>query len=212
MSVIAECENAIELQALLSTQAVDLIFLDIEIQDTNGFDLLKKIQPPIPQIVFVTAYSEFAAKAFDVEALDYLVKPFTPERFRLALDKARKKIFTLEPSQISSKFIQSLAVRIGRNTRLIETNEIDFIHSQANYIEVHAGPHSYSLRQPISWIQEQLDPKKFIRVHRSYIVKINCIKSITHLSSGKYSLLLNNGKSIQCGRTYKMKLKEVIHI
>ena len=194
--------------ALIARTRPDLMFLDIQMPEVDGFALLDQIGPDaVPAIVFVTAYDRYALRAFEVHALDYLLKPFDDKRFAEALDHAKK----LARGNVDSRIAELLADRASSRTRflvparkksvVVDADEIDWIEAQNYYVSLHAGAASHLLRQTLDEIEKQLDAKKFFRVHRSAIVNIDRVREVHPLFRGDCALVLADGTRLRLSRS-----------
>ena len=190
-------------------QPADVVFLDIEMPELDGFGALARLDPPCAHVVFVTAYAEHAVRAFDVAATDYLVKPVAPERLLLALERVRLARAAAPPAQADgSAYPDRLALPIGRRIQLVDIDAIDCIEAQANYVEIRAGARSFVLRRPLTAVQDDLDPKLFVRVHRSIVVRVAAVTAIEPLPSARFRLSLANGETVMTGRSYRDQVRQ----
>jgi len=220
IELLGECADGREAVAAIQKQAPDLIFLDIQMPELDGFAVLDALDlEPMPVIVFVTAHDKFALRAFEVHALDYLLKPFDRERFesalRRALDQVRRRA---EPGQLPAssatltdatapvRTLDRLAVKSGGRITIVKTADIAWIQSAHNYIEIHEDKHFHLLRETISAIEEKLPPDKFVRISRSVIVNIDRVKELEPLFYGEYVVTLRNGTKLTLSRRYRDKL------
>jgi two-component system LytT family response regulator len=178
----------------------DLVFLDVQMPGMSGFDVLGEIANiPLPVIVFVTAHDEFAIRAFEVEATDYLLKPFTQERFDEALRRARRNLASSEP-------LERVAVRSRDAWVILKTDEIEWLEAAGNYVEVHARGKSYLIRSTITNLEARLDSRRFFRIHRSMIVNADRITEIRSDAHGDYDVTIYGGKSLRMTRNYSNRL------
>jgi len=220
IELLGECADGREAVAAIQKQAPDLIFLDIQMPELDGFAVLDALDlEPMPVIVFVTAHDKFALRAFEVHALDYLLKPFDRERFESALRRALDQVrLRGEPGQLPSpsatlteapspvKTLDRLAVKSGGRIAIVKTADIAWIQSAHNYIEIHEDKHFHLLRETISAIEEKLPPDKFVRISRSVIVNIDRVKELEPLFYGEYVVTLRNGTKLTLSRRYRDKL------
>ena len=224
VEIIGECvggEQAIEaIQAL----APDLVFLDVEMPGKDGFSVLEALDADrLPVVIFVTAYDQYAVRAFEVHALDYLLKPFDQERFDKALTRAVANIRneksenltarilkTLEEMKARPVHLERLVIKMNGHVYFVKTEEIDWLEAEGNYVRLHAGRESYLLRDTISALESQLDPRKFVRVHRSAIVNIDRIEELQPWFHGEYRILLGEGVQLTLSRSYRERLHEVL--
>ncbi len=220
VEVDAECENGREAIQAIEESPPDLLFLDIQMPEVDGFDVLQAIGVGrVPVVIFVTAYDQFALRAFEAHALDYLLKPFDDERFEAALQRARERIrqqqggdldrglrALLEEVRGDRGYLQRLVVPTGHRSVFIRTEEIDWIEAERNYISLHVGGRAYLLRENLSRIESALDPTTFCRIHRSTIVNIDRIQAVESLLGGEYLVVLHDGTKLTSGRSYRRNL------
>ena len=217
IKIISECRDAHEALAAITKHKPDLIFLDIHMPEINGFELLEMLEE-LPNIIFSTAYDQYAIKAFEVNAVDYLLKPYDAERFELALKRAKKDIESdtktnetitklLESINKPKDYLDRLLIKQSGRIVIISTSEIYLIKAADDYAEIHTTKESYLIQQSLNHLESRLDPDKFLRVHRSYITNINAIKDIVSWASGRYKLFLKNGNEISVSRSGYQKLK-----
>ena len=224
LEVIAECSDGRETVAAVQQHKPDLLLLDIRMPDADGFEILNQIsRDQMPIVVFTTAYDQYAIRAFQAQALDYVLKPFDEERLHQALDRVRAELLksrdnsadrTPERNAATRPGPQSLdrrlVIRTGGRVVFLDLDEVDWIEAAANYVKVNVGKDSYLLREAISRISEKLDPDRFVRIHRSTIVNIAKIKELQPCDSGEYIAILKNGKGLSCSRTYRNQLQLLI--
>lgn len=220
VEVIAECTNGKEAIQAIEESPPDLLFLDIQMPELDGFDVLQAIGVGhVPVVIFVTAYDQFALRAFEAHALDYLLKPFDDERFEAALQRARERIRQQQGGDLDRRlralleevrgdrgYLQRLVVPTGHRSVFIRTEEIDWIEAERNYIRLHVGGRAYQLRENLSRIESALDPTTFCRIHRSTIVNIDRIQAVESLFRGEYLVVLHDGTKLTSGRSYRRNL------
>ncbi|HEX6126886.1 MAG TPA: response regulator [Pyrinomonadaceae bacterium] len=221
IEIVAECENGREAIEAIRRTKVDLVFLDVQMPQISGFDVIDAVGiDKLPTVVFVTAYDEFALRAFDANAIDYLLKPFDEERFSRALVRAKREIGSRQiPSGIEDRlrnlleevrtkphYLKRIPVKSSRGTTFVSTDEIEWICSSGNDLEIHVGRATYLIRQKLSYLETRLDPEVFMRVHRSTIVNLNCIKSLHPLFNNDHLIILKDGRELNLSRTYYEKL------
>jgi two-component system LytT family response regulator len=209
---------------LIRGNAPDLLFLDIQMPGLDGFGVLAEVGPEqMPVTVFVTAYDKYAIRAFEAHALDYLLKPFSDERFEAALERARLYIRTHRASELGEHLARLLAGQIvsepgsGNLERLVikssgrvtflEIDEIDWIEAAGVYVYLHAGPKTHLYRATIGQLQERLDPKRFVRVHRSAAVNTDRIRELHPRTHGDYTVVLKDGTELTLSRKYRPRLE-----
>jgi two-component system LytT family response regulator len=238
ISIVGECGNGMQAVQTLQTTQIDLLFLDIQMPEMDGFEVLSYIpHNRMPLVVFVTAYDQFALKAFKVHALDYLLKPYSDREFYDVLHHAKEflKMKSLEPItarlqtllhdisthvhppetgkefKTQNEFLNRIAVTLKGNIIPIPVDEIIWFEAADYYVNIHTQTKSYLLRETLSNLEEKLDPDVFIRIHRSAIVRISTIKEIRPFFEGESFVLLHNGTKLKLGKTYKQKLKAFMH-
>jgi two-component system LytT family response regulator len=224
VAVVAECANGREAIQSIEESPPDLLFLDIQMPEIDGFDVLQAIGVGhVPVVIFVTAYDQFALRAFEAHALDYLLKPFDDERFEAALQRARARIRQQQGGDLDRRlralleevrgdrgYLQRLVVPSGHRSVFVRTEEIDWIEAERNYIRLHVGGRSYLLRENLSHIEAALDPAKFCRIHRSTIVNIDRIQAVESLFQGEYLVVLHDGTKLTSGRSYRRSLNTLL--
>jgi two-component system LytT family response regulator len=217
MEVIGECGDGYTAIEMIESAAPDMVFLDIQMPDLDGFGVLRALAPAaIPNLVFVTAYDQFALKAFDVHAIDYLLKPFDRERFERTLARAKQQIALQKREDVNVELLRILSeqsarhqpvkrilVKSGDKAFFVRPEEISWIEAQGNYVALHAGARSFLLRQTIHALEEQLDPAKFRRVERSAIVNLDAIREMHPAGRGEYEIILKDGITLKLSHTYR---------
>jgi two-component system LytT family response regulator len=207
VDVLADCGSGEESIATLQELRPDVAFLDIRMPDMDGFDVLDALGPQRPpQVVFVTAYSEHAVRAFEARALDYLLKPVSAERLKQALERLRPAGSAVEA------FPERIPVPVGGRIHLVETAQIDHVDAHANYVELHMGPRSLVLRETMTRLESRLDPKHFLRVHRSRLVRLDGIVEAQAHASGRFLLRLKCGARIVTGRSYAARVRSALGV
>ena len=224
VEVVGECVNGREAVEAIQEHNPDLIFLDVQMPEVGGFEVLEALKTvTVPHVIFVTAYDQYAVRAFEVHALDYLLKPFDSERFESAWRRAKMHILAtrngemdqrilaiLEELKAGSKYLERLVIKSGGRVFFLDTDDIDWIEAEGNYVSVHTGKKSHLLRETISSLEAQLDPKKFLRIHRSSIVKIDRIKELQPWFHGEYRVILLDGTQLTLSRNYRENLQEAL--
>ncbi|MCI0491190.1 MAG: LytTR family DNA-binding domain-containing protein [Blastocatellia bacterium] len=222
--VIGECRNGREAVAAIKKLDPDLVFLDIQMPQMNGFEVLTSLGPEnIPAVVFVTAYDQYALRAFEVHALDYLLKPFNQERFRQSLNHVRKQLergrrrgvddrllSLLEDMKAGPKYAERLVIKATGRVYFLKIDDIDWIEACGNYVNLHTGDEMHLLRETLGHLEGRLDPEKFLRIHRSRLVNIDYIKELSPLFNGDYTVTLHNGMELTLSRTYRDRLQDLI--
>jgi two-component system LytT family response regulator len=223
IELLGECGNGADAIKTIREKEPDLVFLDIQMPEKNGFDVIKGIDGRnLPTIVFVTAYDQYALQAFEVHALDYLLKPFNRERFHRAVGRAKEQIDGRRrgelderlTSLISSitpekKYLERLVVKSVGRVFFLKTSEIDWIEASGNYLKLHVGRDSHLIRETMNSIEAKLDPSQFMRIHRSTIVNIDRIKELHPMFRGDYSVILRDGSELALSRNYRERFLEM---
>jgi two-component system LytT family response regulator len=224
VDIIAECSNGAEAVATIRKEKPDLVFLDVQMPEMDGFSVLDAVRlDHLPEIVFTTAYESYAIRAFELHALDYLLKPFDQVRFKAALKYAKERFHSqhvedkrlqvgtlLESIRAQQEYLDRIIIRADGRITFLHTREIDWIEADDKYVHLHTGKGARMVRQTLAAIEGQLDPKKFLRVHRSAMVNVDRIKELQPLFNGEHSLILEDGKRLTLSRKYKDKLFELL--
>ncbi len=222
VEVIAECQNGDEAVDSITKLQPDLVFLDIQMPGATGFQVIDAIGPArMPLVVFVTAFDKYALRAFDVHALDYLLKPFDRERFEQALARARQQLERRSNGDLerrllelvqdlrgSSHRLERFVVKAGGRVFFVRSDEIDWIEAAGNYVKLHVGSDAHLFRETMNALEAQLDPEIFFRIHRSHIVNIERVKELQPWFNGEYVVFLKNGTRLTLSRGYREKLQE----
>lgn len=221
IEIIGEAANGREAVELIRNLKPDLVFLDIQMPKTDGFDVIETIGVKnMPSVVFVTAFDEFALRAFDTGAVDYLLKPFNEERLKTAVTRAKREIRREIPAgeieeklhrllaeiKQPPKYLKRIPVKQKDGMILVLTEDIDWIAAAGHYLELHTEQKTYLIREKISDFETKLDPENFVRIHRSIILNIDRIKSLHPLFNGDHLVILQDGTELNLSRTYHEKL------
>jgi two-component system LytT family response regulator len=222
IEIIGEYATGSDAVNAIQRDKPDLLFLDIQMPGMDGFSLLKQISPRIPHVIFVTAFDDYAVKAFEVNAMDYILKPFTRKRFEEALRRMKARFAQnpdsglakrveafLEQLQAKQDYLKRLAIKTESGVLLVKIGEIDWIESDDNYIRIHCGKSHHLMRETISALEKRLDPERFLRIHRRLIVNVDRIKQLFPWFQRSYCVLLQDGTKLPVGRNYKEKLKSL---
>ncbi len=220
IEVLAECSNGFDGIKQINELKPDLIFLDIQMPKLTGFEMLELIETP-PVIIFTTAYDQYALKAFEVNATDYLLKPFSEERFNEALEKATKilssKILSdakfkdiLKIADSRTESLERVVVKNQQKITLIPVEEIKYIEAQDDYTMLYTQKGNFLKQKTMKYFEENLNPKDFIRIHRSYIIKLSLLKQIDLLEKESYQVILHDGKKLPVSKNGYAKLKELL--
>lgn len=234
IEIVAEAGSGSEAVKLITEHSPDLLFLDIQMPGMNGFDVLEKIDAArIPAIIFVTAYDQYALRAFEVHALDYLLKPFDDARFEKALRQARaqveqreinklsRKLFALledreaeqeaaEPKPERARYLTRLMIKSASRIFFLKVEEIDWIGAEDYYVKLHFGRKSHLLRESMNELEAKLDPEKFLRIHRSSIVNLDRVKELHSHFNGDYVVILHDGTELKLSRSRREQLQSLL--
>ena len=224
VTIVGQCANGREAVDAIVEHAPDLVFLDVQMPELDGFGVLSELDPArVPVAVFVTAHDQFALKAFEVHAVDYLLKPFDKERFQTALKRARERIAQKRPGELDQRLAallaefkpdagapERLAVKSSGRVVFVKTSDVDWIEAADNYVNLHVGNESHLHRETLTALAERLPPKKFVRISRSTIVNVDRIKELQPLFHGEYAVILRNGKTLTLSRSYRDVVDQLI--
>jgi len=211
IEIAAECANGFEAVKAIAETVPDLVFLDIQMPKLDGFEVLELIDPG-PAVVFVTAYDEYAMRAFDAHAVDYLLKPFGVERFERALERARARLGERTPpvARPPEQRVDRIVVRDGARVHVIPLDKLDYVEAQDDYIALHSGGKSYLKPQPITEIEAQLDARRFVRIHRSVIVSLERVARIEPYGKDSRLAILTDGTRLPVSRSGYARLLEAM--
>ena len=217
IEIVGQCANGLEAITAIEEQHPDVIFLDIQMPGLNGFEMLEALgSDNLPFVVFVTAYDEYAVKAFEVHALDYLLKPFDRSRLQDCLARVRKQqrsangnlhelLEQFRPKEYLSRFV----VKTRGRVLLIKIDDVDSLEASGNYVELRSGKQSYLVRETLNDVERKLDPQRFARVHRSTIVNVDRIQELQPWSHGDFIVVLKDGAKLRLSRRYRQNLKAI---
>ena|SRR5690349_22799392 len=223
--IVGECRTVKETREAVQRLRPDLLLLDIEMSDGTGFDVLEGwSRGDLPIVIFTTAYDQYAIRAFEACALDYLLKPFDAERLSASIERARREWLKTNTDALTSclaGLLNNPTAPRSSNDRLVvksrgrvfflDPEEIDWMEASANYVCVHMrNGVSYEMREAISRLAERLDPSRFARIHRSYIVNLSKIREAVPCNSGEYMVVLKDGKELSCSRTYQSAIQSLV--
>ncbi len=238
VQVVGECSNGKQALQAMEEQHPDLLFLDVQMPEVDGFGLIEALEDgnghangsgkkKMPVVVFVTAYDQYALRAFEVHALDYLLKPFDDQRFHEALERARQQLqlalsgreesvvvhrrllSLVQDMKNRTKPMERLVVRSSGRVFFLRTEEIDWIEAASNYVRLHVGQTSHLLRETMNGIESRLDPDKFLRIHRSTIVNVDRIKELQPWFHGDYAVILADSTRLTLSRSHREKLQKL---
>jgi two-component system LytT family response regulator len=228
VKVVAECSDGKQTVSAIRRLGADLLLLEIQMPGMDGFQVLSELSPDeMPAVIFTSAYDQYALRAFEVRALDYLLKPFDLERLQHAIEKVRVELNKSQDRQITHRILGLLSqlkseitsssspdgllvIRAKGRVVFVKLSEIDWIEASANYVRLNAGKESHLVRESMSRILERLNPSHFVRIHRSTIVNFQQIKELIPVNSGEYAVVLKSGKELSCSRGYRAELENMI--
>jgi two-component system LytT family response regulator len=206
VEIVGECGSGAEAVAEIRRARPDLLFLDVQMPEMDGFDVLEMLSGTLPAaIIFVTAYDQYALRAFEAGALDYLLKPFDNVRFDLAVERAKKKIAA---GRGTMHKIERIAVRNAGEVAFVKIAEIDWIEAADYYSRLHVATKTHMLRRSIAELESELDPAVFCRVHRSSIVNLDRVRGLKVSEEGEYHVVLENGERVRLSRRYRKQFDQ----
>ncbi|MBB4639513.1 LytR/AlgR family response regulator transcription factor [Longimicrobium terrae] len=224
-AVVGECGNGREAVSAIREIHPDLVFLDVQMPEVDGFGVAEEIgADQMPMVVFATAYDEFALRAFDAHAIDYLLKPFDEERFQRTLNRVRAQLsggradmeerLRALVHEMSSQAVRMdrIPVRVGPRTRFVDLADVDYMEADDNYVRLHVGERSYLIRETMSALESRLPPSRFVRIHRSLIVNVARVQEVEPGFSGEYVVFLTCGARLTSTRTYRARIQAVLHL
>lgn len=225
IALLGECKNGHEALEKIVNYKPDLVFLDIQMPDLNGFDVLSKMPADeLPFIIFVTAYDQYALKAFDVHAVDYLLKPYDDDRFIKALNHAKEQIWQRQKAGLHQKMVQlisgyekdhselltSLEIKDKGRTFYVNVLDLYYIESHGNYIKIYLKDKSYLVRQTLQSLEDQIDQSVFLRIHRSILINSNYLIKVKYEGNNQYLFLLKNESQLLSSRSYKAQILDFL--
>lgn len=223
IQIVGECGDGPSAVKTIEQDSPDLAFLDIQMPGLDGFGVLRAVAKELmPVVIFVTAYDQHALKAFEAHALDYLLKPFKPARFKQAVQHAREQLAQRQAGDLSQgllellsqtkpkrEFVSRIVVKSGERTLFVKAEQIDYAESAGNYVVLHAGKESHIVRETLGALEEKLDPKRFVRVNRATLVNVEQIRELQPMFRGEHVVLLQNGKTLPLTRGVR-ELQELL--
>ncbi len=218
-TVVAECDDGFQGMKAIQQHQPSLIFLDIQMPKITGFEMLELLDTP-PAVIFTTAFDEYAIKAFEANSIDYLLKPFSKERFDQAIEKCRKQLNVkenkienlLENTQKQIEEKNRIVVKNGTEIKIIPSKEIHYIEAYDDYVKIFTNDSYYLKKKTMNYFEQTLDPAIFYRTHRSFIVNLEQLTKIEQLEKNTYLTILKNGKKIPLSRAGYLKLKDKLGI
>jgi two-component system, LytTR family, response regulator len=215
VTIAAECANGFEAVKAIAETSPELVFLDVQMPKLDGFEVLELIEPG-PAVVFVTAYDQYAMRAFDAHAVDYLLKPFSAERFEIALDRAKARLGERRlPREVAAERPaaerpQRIVVKDGTRVHVIPLDKLDYAQAQDDYVALHSAGKSYLKQQPIASLESSLDPARFVRIHRSTIVNLERVARIEPYGKESRLAILSDGTRLPVSRSGYARLLEAM--
>ncbi len=223
IEIRGECGNGLETVAALEELRPDLVFLDIQMPELDGFGVIQCVGVErMPAIVFVTAYDQYAVKAFEAHALDYLLKPFSRERFRQSLAWAKEVIAKGQSQSLNQRvmdflrdykpaprYLERIIVKSAGRIQLLKTGEADWFQAAGNYVEIHARAQTHLIRETMNHLETRLDPARFQRIHRCTMVNLDRVQEIHTYFNNEYVVILKDGTKLTMSRKYKEKLSSL---
>jgi two-component system, LytTR family, response regulator len=225
VDVVAESGDGRAAIEAIGTHRPDLVFLDVQMPEFDGFEVVREIGTGfVPAIVFVTAFDQYALRAFEVHAIDYLLKPFTPERLHQAVEQARARLGTrgreaatdprlaalLDEFQERGRYLQRIPVRAGARIVILNADDVDWIQAADNYVLFHASGREYLMRETLVRLEQELDPRQFVRIHRSALVRLDRIGEMLPSVHGDFRVTLKTGVQLTLSRYYRERVERVL--
>lgn len=224
VEIVGECGDGTDAVAAIERDEPDLVFLDVQMPELDGFGVLEAVpESKLPEVIFVTAFNQHAVRAFEVHAIDYLLKPFDRDRFRTALDRARRRLEPAQAGELNQKLaallaeirpeprtVDRLAIKSSGKVVFVKAADIDWIEAADNYVNLHVGKESHLLRETMASIETRLEPKQFVRISRSTIVNLERVKELQPMFHGDYAVILRDGTRLGLSRGYRDKLELLV--
>jgi two-component system LytT family response regulator len=221
-TVVAEAASGTDAVAAILEHRPELIFLDVQMPELDGFGVVRRIGPAhMPAVVFVTAYDRYALQAFDVQAMDYLLKPFDEERFDLALARALRQLRAgatdvhdrleklVSHMEAERQYVVRIPVKTADRIRFVDAARVDWIEADGKNVKLHVGKETYSLNETLAGVSKTLDPRTFVRVHRSAVVNVASVQEVQPWFHGDFVLILNGGTQVTTGRLYRKEVRRL---
>jgi two-component system LytT family response regulator len=224
LDVVAEAGDGRTAIKAIVTHQPDLVFLDVQMPEFDGFEVVRELGAAVPAVVFVTAFDRYALRAFEVHAVDYLLKPFTPERLHEAVEHVRLRladgrheaaadprlVALLEEVRQRGRYLQRVPVRAGARIVLLDTAEVDWIQAADNYVLFHSAGREYLLRETLVQLEQELDPRQFVRIHRSALVRLDRIGDMLPSVHGDFRVTLKTGAQLTLSRHYRERVERIL--
>jgi two-component system LytT family response regulator len=229
IEIVAQCTSGRQAIAAIGELKPDVVFLDVQMPEVNGFEVVAAVsRAEMPLIVFVTAYDEYAVRAFDVLALDYIMKPVAPERLRLACERASAALTSKERRAARQESVGGLLQQLEQDGRMresaaktnrllvraddrivmLKTDDINWVEAAGNYVRIHVGKDTYMIRETIGRLETILDPGRFARIHRSTVINLDSVKEMQPWFSGEMLVIMNDGTQLKLSRTYRRQFEQ----
>jgi two-component system LytT family response regulator len=216
VDIVAECANGFDAVRAVTEHKPDVLLLDVQMPKLNGFEVLELVGRDVP-VIFVTAYDEFAIRAFDVHAVDYLLKPFTRERLAAAVDRARERHASPPPigaivaaARAPGAPLERIVIRDGPQVHVVAVGKIDYVEAQDDYVAVHTGGKALLKEQTLGDLEGQLDPRRFVRIHRSYLLNIDRLARVELYAKDSRIAILTDGSKLPVSRTGYQRLQQLL--
>ena len=224
IEVIGECSCGLEAVAAILYQKPNLVFLDVQMPELDGFGVIEAVGAEhMPCVIFVTAYDRYTLRAFEVQALDYLLKPFERQRFRRTIARARLQIQERQAGRLNRRllslleglpgrqqFLERVVIKSSGRIIFLDVSEIDWIEAADNYVRLHVSDRTHLLHETLSAFEQKLDPAKFIRIHRSRLVNVSRIAELQPLFHGEFIVILKNGTELTTSRSFRERMRNLL--
>lgn len=223
LEVVGECGSASQAVSTIRSHTLDLVLLDVRMPDATGLDVIRAVGAErMPMVIFITAYDEYAIRAFELNAVDYLLKPFEEERLGQAIERARQRLLQQDPTLLAEQMMsllqsrtqkqepERLVVKRGDVYEFVPVHTIDWVESADNYVQLHCGPRTHLLNESMTGLEQRLSSQNFLRIHRCRMVNLSRIVSVSPLINGAYELELHGGLRLTSGRQYKTAIHSLL--
>jgi len=227
VEIVGEVDNGVEAVGAIVDLGPELVFLDVQLPELDGFEVLERVRASggrLPVVVFTTAFYKYAIRAFEIHALDYLLKPYDAERLHQALERAREELLRLRAGEVNERLLELLGkgrpsggawlerfvIRSSGRIFFLKADEVDWIEADSNYLKLHVGKSYHLIRGSMQAVEKKLDPAKFMRIHRSVIVNISRIQELQSWFHGEYKVILRDSTKLTLSRGYRDRLQAVV--